>query len=61
MKLDNMHLSTAEDYSRAVVSYDDKTKIEVYGFITPETIAAIERDACNAAARALNLQQKVAA
>ena len=45
--------------NRAVLTYDDKTKIEVMQFLSPETLAAIERDARVAAANTLNLQPQV--
>lgn len=45
--------------NRAVLNYDAKTKIEVNQFLSPETLAAIERDARVAAANTLNLNPQV--
>lgn len=45
--------------NRAVLSFDDKTKIEVSQFLSPETLAAIERDAEIAASDRLNLSPRV--
>ena len=64
MKLEFMSFGTDKfapsgQRNRAVLHYDDKTKIEVNQFLSPETLAAIERDACVAAANTLNLQPQV--
>lgn len=64
MKLDFMsfgsdRFSPDGNRNRAVLTYDDKTKIEVMQFLSPETLAAIERDACIAATNTLNLQNQV--
>ncbi len=64
MKLDFMsfgsdRFSPDGNRNRAVLTYDDKTKIEVMQFLSPETLAAIERDARIAATNTLNLQNQV--
>jgi len=41
--------------NRASLIFDEKTKIDVAQFLSPETMAAIERDAQVAAANSLNL------
>ena len=59
MKFEYAHLDPSAGYSRAVLAHDENTKVEVYNFLSPETLAAIERDARVAAANALNLQPQV--
>ncbi len=64
MKLDFMsfgsdRFSPDGNRNRAVLTYDDKTKIEVMQFLSPETLAAIERDARIAASNNLNLNAQV--
>jgi len=64
MKLEFMSFSSdkfAKDgmRNRAVLAYNDNTRIEVESFLTPETLAAIQRDASVAAANRLNLQPEV--
>lgn len=64
MKLDYMSVSDDKfspdgQRNRAILTFDSKTKIEVNQFLSPETLAAIERDARVAAANTLNLQPQV--
>lgn len=64
MKLDYMSFGSDKfapdgQRNRAVLTYDDKTKIEVMQFLSPETLAAIERDARIAASNTLKLNQQV--
>jgi len=64
MKLDFMSFgldkfSPDGNRNRAVLTFDDQTKIEVTQFLSPETLAAIERDAGVAASNRLNLSPKV--
>lgn len=64
MKLDFMSFGLDKfapdgNRNRAVLTYDDKTKIEVMQFLSQETLAAIERDALVAAANTLKLNPQV--
>lgn len=64
MKLEFMSFSSdkfAKDgmSNRAVIAYNDNTRIEVESFLTPETLAAIQRDAAVAASNRLNLSPEV--
>lgn len=64
MKLDYMSFGSDKfapdgQRNRAVLTYDDKTKIEVMQFLSPETLAAIERDARIAASNTLKLNPQV--
>lgn len=64
MKLDYMSFNSDKfapdgQRNRAVLTYDDKTKIEVMQFLSPETLAAIERDARIAASNTLKLNPQV--
>lgn len=64
MKLDFMSFGLDKfapdgNRNRAVLTYDDKTKIEVMQFLSPETLAAIEHDAMAAAANTLKIQLEV--
>jgi len=60
MKLDFMSFGLDKfapdgNRNRAVLTHDDKTKIEVMQFLSQETLAAIERDAMAAAANTLKI------
>jgi len=64
MKLDYMSFGSDKfapdgQRNRAVLTYDDKTKIEVMQFLSPVTLAAIERDARIAASNTLKLNPQV--